>query len=285
MSNRIDKRRVAKSFSRAAKTYDDVATLQRTVADQLLHYIGQASSLVKGDSYNSSPFSDVDKCENHQQPRTVLDLGCGTGYATAKLQNIFPVTQLVSIDLAEGMLQHCRQTQGQNLQLVCADAEQLPFANASFDLLFSSLAIQWCQNTKQLFAEIARVLKPGGEAWISTLGPNTLYELRNAWRTVDDLPHVNSFDSAETLVRAARPYGRVDMQAEVEVLRYPHALTLVQELRSLGAHNVQSGMGQGLATKNYLRQMFSGYEPYRGDDGLLPASYEVFYIRLIRSQQ
>ena len=64
---------------------------------------------------------------------------------------------------------------------VRADAYSLPFRDGAFDLVFSSLMLQWCDDLDAVFAEIARVLRPGGLLLFSTFGPGTLAELREAW--------------------------------------------------------------------------------------------------------
>ncbi|MFC6669643.1 methyltransferase domain-containing protein [Marinobacterium aestuariivivens] len=134
----LDKHRIAESFSRAAVSYDDAAELQRQVGHRLLELIPPS------------------------EPGTLLDLGSGTGYFTPLLRSRFPGSTLISLDLAHGMLEYARRHRpGEGTAWVCGDAEQLPLASGSLDLVFSSLAIQWCEQPDRLFAEIARVLRPG----------------------------------------------------------------------------------------------------------------------------
>ncbi|HEY5718501.1 MAG TPA: methyltransferase domain-containing protein, partial [Motiliproteus sp.] len=167
-----DKEQVASSFSRAASSYDSVAALQRRIGHQLLAYSA-------GD----------------WQGR-LLDLGSGTGYFTRILAEQPAVEKLVALDLAEGMLQFAREQRGHDkIRWLCADAEALPLADNSLDGVFTSLAIQWCDDSEGLFTELQRVLKPGALLAFATLGPRTLWELRAAWSQVDDFVHVNGFQS------------------------------------------------------------------------------------------
>lgn len=255
-----DKRLVAQSFSRAAATYDSVASLQRAVADRLLQWLPSVSAQV------------------------VLDLGSGTGYATAQLRQRYPQAQLVSLDLAEGMLRFARQRQPRAHHFVCGDAEALPLADSSVDLIFSSLALQWCQQPKRLFAELARVLKPGGRVLIATLGPATLHELRRAWAAVDADRHVNDFVPLAALEAAAEGLLRERQQRELRVLEYERMGALMHELRALGAHNVNPRRQQGLAGPARLRILTRAYDRQRLDNGQLPASYEVYYLDWSREQ-
>ncbi len=139
----------------------------------------------------------------------ILDLGAGTGQGTLGLAKQYPEACIVAMDLAEQMLKKNRDkiasqkglvqrvktlfNSNQRHQFVCADAEQLPFADASVDLIFSNLTIQWCLDLPTLFNEFRRVLKPGGLLMFTTLGTETLNELRASWAEVSDKIHVNEF--------------------------------------------------------------------------------------------
>jgi malonyl-CoA O-methyltransferase len=161
---------------------------------------------------------------------------------------------------------------------VCGDAECLPLANQSVDLIFSNLALQWCWALDSVFAEFQRILKPGGLLTFTTLGPDTLKELRAAWSSVDNYQHVNPFmdmhDIGDGLIRA----GLIEPVMDVEryTLTYPDVYKLMHDLKMLGAQTVGSGRQDGLMGKKRQQRMVQGYELFRGEDGL-PASFEVIY--------
>lgn len=252
----LDKRKVAQSFSRAAHTYDAVATLQREVGQHLLQQIPP-----------------------NLTPQCALDLGCGTGFFSRRLRQQFPSAELIGVDIAQGMLEFSRNSHGDLAKWLCGDAEQLPFADASIDLIFSSLAIQWCTATDRLFAELRRVLTPGGFGVLATLGPATLHELRHAWQQVDGYVHVNQFESAERMQAAISTAGLhlKDWQTQQRQLRYERLVDLTRELKALGAHNVNVGKPGGLTGRKKIEAFKHAYEQCRCD-GLLPASYEIFYV-------
>ena len=158
------------------------------------------------------------------------------------------------------------------------DAEALPLASASIDLVFSSLALQWCYRLPLLFAEIARVLAPGGKCVFTSLGPGTLSELRRAWAQVDAHQHVNTFLPAPDLEQAARATAGIDLQLEVceYQLTYARVRDLLGELKAIGAHNMNSDRRAGLAGRRALEGMLRAYERERRD-GVLPATYEVYF--------
>jgi malonyl-CoA O-methyltransferase len=258
----LDKRKVAHSFSRAAHTYDSVANLQRAVGGQLLDNLPTPDSVAR-----------------------VLDLGCGTGFFSDILVERFPQADIIGLDIAEGMLGFARNQHASTVQWLCGDAENLPLQSASVDVIFSSLAIQWCENLPGLFRELQRVLTPGGKIIVSTLGPATLHELKNAWQTVDGYVHVNRFQAAQA-VRAALTAAGLQLdhwQQENRELAFERLVELTRELKALGAHNINRGQPGGLTGRAKIEALKQAYEKFRRND-YLPATYEVFYVVASRPQ-
>lgn len=255
----LDKSKVRKNFDAAASAYDTVAKLQQHVAAELL-----------------------DRMEVMRlAPKTILDLGSGTGRSSQHLGTRFPRADLVQVDIASQMLCHARQIQGlspRKLSFLCADAEQIPLADNSVDLVFSSLMLQWCQEPEQVFAELKRIIRPGGLFIFSTLGPDTLYELRESWAAVDDGVHVNAFMDMHVVGDSLLHAGFVDPVVEVDetIVTYDSGRGLMMDLKGLGATNVVSNRRPGLTGKKRLSNMLREYETYRRD-GKLPATYEVVY--------
>jgi len=162
---------------------------------------------------------------------------------------------------------------------VRADAYTLPFRDGAFDVVFSSLMLQWCDDLDGVFAEIARVLKPGGVLLFSTFGPGTLAELRDAWGA-SDAPgnHVNHFFDPHALGSALMHAGLSEPVLDVDrtVIGYPDVLTLMRELKAIGAHNVTAGRARGLTGRKRLAAMTQAYETLRRE-GNLPATYEIIH--------
>ena len=259
---RLDRPEVRASFDRASASYEEAAVLQARVADELLSRL--------------EPFSF--------SPGIVLDLGAGTGRMTGALKRRYRSALVVALDLSPCMLHEAKRHQQlfRRFERVCGDAMRLPVADASVDVVVSSLMLQWCDPPDPAFAEIRRVLKPDGFFAFSTLGPDTLGELRSAWAEADGDPyaynHVNHFtdmhDVGDALVRAglSEPVLDVDRMQ----LTYPDALALMRDLKAIGAHNVTAGRPRGLLGRARLQRMQDAYETFRRD-GRLPATYEVVY--------
>lgn len=253
----LDKKKVAQSFSRAAATYDSVAQLQRDIGTQLFSALPNALSAQS----------------------TLLDIGSGTGFFTRQLAAQYRESHIIGLDIAEGMLRYS-SVQQDGINWLCADAESLPLANNSVDVIFSSLAIQWCNNLPQLMAELARVLKPGGHVHIATLGPDTLHELKSAWQQVDNYVHVNRFQSSHNLVAALQSAQLTldEVKQENRTLYYDRLNELTRELKALGAHNINSGKPEGLTGRARMLAFKTAYEQFRSAQGL-PANYDVIYLK------
>ncbi len=263
---RLDKRRIARSFSRAAASYDSHAQLQRDIGQKLLA---------------AMPDMKAGQC--------ILDLGSGTGYFTRQLLDACPESthpdsfadsQVLGLDLAEGMLKYSAG-QPSAVHWLCADAESLPLADHSLDVVFSSLAIQWCENLTELFSELKRVLRPGACAYIATLGPETLSELRQAWSSVDSYTHVNDFAELAEITKACFDADlSLSVDEQRKILTYPTLRELTADLKGIGAHNVNKGELTGLSSRARIEAFRAAYEAFRDDKGLLPASYQVYYLTI-----
>jgi len=255
---RIDKARTRRAFERCADRYDEAAVLQREIGDRMLERL-ELVRLV---------------------PRVVLDLGCGTGHASAALLRRYPKARVIALDFAHSMLLRARRrgTWLRRPRCVCGDAERLPLADGVVDLIYSNATLQWCNDLDASFRELLRVLAPGGLLMFTTFGPDTLKELRAAWSRADGHNHVGAFpdmhDVGDSLMRAR--FADPVMDVEWLTLTYPEVRGLMQDLKALGAHNATRGRGRGLTGKGHLAAMTRAYEAFRVD-GRLPATYEVVY--------
>jgi malonyl-CoA O-methyltransferase len=214
-------------------------------------------------------------------PECVLDLGAGTGHATRALKRRFARAQVVAVDIAPGMLERARLQSRwlRRFERVRADAYALPFATGAFDLVYSNLMLQWCDDLDAVFAEISRVLKPGGLLLFSTFGPGTLAELRDSWASSGDARnHVNHFFDPHALGSALMhaSLGEPVLDVDRIVTGYADVMSLMRELKAIGAHNVTKGRARGLTGRRRLAAMTRAYETLRRD-GKLPATWEVIH--------
>lgn len=157
-----------------------------------------------------------------------------------------------------------------------ADAEQLPFASACFDMVFSSLALQWCEDLSLPLSEIRRVLKPDGQAFLSTLLDGSLFELEQAWRSVDHHRHINQFISINQVKIALAQAGCSQHHLDLAAITvwYETAFMLMRDLKGIGANHV-SGRSTGLISRRTLAKVELAYQSFRNQQGLVPATYQV----------
>lgn len=256
------KQRVRDDFAKAAASYDSAAVLQHEVCERTLERV------------------DMLKL----RPRLVLDIGTATGRSLKGLASRFPDSSMVACDLALPMLLWCRRHQdpGCTGALVCNDAEQLPFADGSVDLIFSSSTFQWCVDLSRVFSECMRVLRVDGVLIFSTFGPDTLHQLRDSFARLDDYRHVHEFVDMHhigDLLLAGR-FADPVVDMEMIDIQYQSLSQLLQDLKSTGSRG-KFGPAQptasGLMGRQKYRSLMQAYEDYRQDDGMLPASYEVIY--------
>ncbi|MDP2786698.1 MAG: malonyl-ACP O-methyltransferase BioC [Pseudomonadota bacterium] len=265
------KRAIRFSFQRAADRYDEAAFLQQEVARRLDDHL---------DGVRISP-------------QRILDAGCGTGFGTSLLRTRYPRADVVGLDLAEAMLHQAAARQRGSVweklrarlmphvphfSSLCGDMEQLPLARASFDMAWSSLALQWVGDLSASFKEMHRVLQPGGLFIFASFGPDTLQELRAASAGVDGHQHVNRFidmhDVGDALVHAG--FSNPVMEMERITLTYADLPALLRDLKAIGAHTVLEGRREGLMGKAAWQKLLLNYEAFRRGDRL-PATYEVVY--------
>jgi malonyl-CoA O-methyltransferase len=255
---RLDRTAVRRAFDAASGGYDASAALQQEVGDRLLDRLDLVSV----------------------NPQVILDAGCGTGRNALALIRRYARCTVIGLDLSEGMLRQARRrrTWLRSPRPVCADAARLPLGDASVNLLFSNLMLQWCDDLDAVFAEFRRVLRPAGLLTFSTFGPDTLRELRQAWSETDGHVHVSRFldmhDIGDALVRA----GLAEPVMDVDYFRltYDDVTDLMRDLKAIGASNATAGRSRGLTGRRRLDAVRAAYEQFR-QEGRLPATWEVVY--------
>lgn len=260
----IDKKQMRRAFSRAAADYDAAAVMQHEVCARMLERL------------------DYIKL----QPARILDAGSGTGWGSRQLAQRYPNAQVVSLDIALGMLQFARGHdswwktlfRGTRQMQVCGDIEALPLAANSVEMVWSNLAAQWFNDLPSAFVELHRVLKVEGLLMFSTFGPDTLKELRQAFHGVDHHNHLNRFTDMHDIGDMLSDSGFAEpvMDMEYLTLTYDDVRGILHDLKCIGAHNATAGRGQGLMGKNAWARLLENYERLRRD-GKLPATYEVIY--------
>lgn len=251
-----DKTRVARQFGRAAQSYTAHDRLQRQVAAVLMNrLVGQSGALV--------------------------DIGCGPAHHAAALQNY--TEHYVGVDLATAMLEQAqRQTRAGHW--VLADMEQLPFATASVNTLFSNLAMQWGNDLPGLLREWLRVLKPGGQLLASTVLPGSMWPLGKCFEALDGEPHHNHWPSYRALREALTELNSgLTLTEQIFVLSYDTVLQMLRELKGIGANYTVRGSHGLRYRRERFEQLETIMESYRTSAGKLELHWNIGLISGFKS--
>jgi malonyl-CoA O-methyltransferase len=288
-----DSRLLRRIFDRRAATFDEVAFLPREIAQRMrerLDYI-------------------------KMNPASVLDVGCGPGEDLPGLRQRFPEAPVFGTDLSHAMLQRAlhhdagdtswrrflpasigRALGARGPRFAQADFAALPFAHGAFELLWSNLALHWHPRPDLVFGEWQRVLKVNGLLMFSTLGPDTLKELRGAWAEVEAahgvparkhvIDFVDMHDLGDMLVENGFEIPVMDQ--ETITVTYRSAAKLLADVRRWGAYPFERGEREaeaGPVSRRLYRALLAALEARRRKDGsegdaeggTIPLTFEIIY--------
>ncbi len=277
-----DSRRLRKIFDRRAATFDDVAFLPREIAQRMrerLDYI-------------------------KVNPAQVLDAGCGAGDDLPALRERFPEAPVFGADLSRAMLARAVQhdatdtswrrflpaSLGKALgsrgpRFAQADFSALPFASGAFEFVWSNLALHWHSRPDLVFPEWQRVLKVNGLLMFSTLGPDTLKELRGAYAEIEAAHGVNTHkhvidfvdmhDLGDMLVESGFEIPVMDQ--ETLTITYKSPESLLADVRRWGAYPFRRETSPGVASRRMRKALLAALEARRRADGTIPLTFEVIY--------
>ncbi len=257
MKNKIDKSQVRQHFSSHAEEYDRYARIQQKVAEQLAARLST----------------------EEQVWGNALEIGCGTGMLSRQVLNRQPGLSLVLSDLAHGMSRHVQQL-FPTCPVCDTDAVALPFLSNRFDLVLSSSVYQWLNDLPRAFAEVARVLTPGGKFAVALFGGKTLFELRTAHQHAlgKRQSHGQTFPDLNQVAAAAGLFDIEFLSTEFEVEWHATVPQLLKNLKRIGAQNASQGRPQGLASRQVMQRMIDYYHQEYATEKGIPATYEVIYL-------
>lgn len=241
-------------FVRAAASYDEVAVLAREVSLRMTARL----DFVK------------------LSPARVADIGCATGDGIRALQARYPQALPLAIDYAPAMLAEVMRhvpwmdrLRRRAPRCIAGDVRALPLKGGSLGLAWSNLMLHWLDDPLPAFGELQRVLEVGGLLMFSTLGPDTLKELRAAGATTLRRFH-DMHDLGDMLVAAGFADPVMDME-RIE-LAYASPRGLLRDQRLLG---VRDGLLGPMGFREG-RCVFRAWQAaFR--DGRLPATFEIVY--------
>ncbi|MCJ2180379.1 methyltransferase [Novosphingobium album (ex Hu et al. 2023)] len=245
--------RIARAFA-GAQDYDRNARVQRDAARALAERI-----------------ATLDLPENPH----VLEIGCGTGFLTQALGEAGVGGEWLVTDLAPDMLDRCRARLGgtPRHRFAVLDGEHGTPEGGPFDLICSSLALQWFENAPAALARMAGWLAPGGHCVVTTLGPGSFAEWRAAHEALGLEPGTPAFAPVE----AFATLGPESLTVENRIEHHESARAFLLAVKAIGAGTAQPGH-RPLSPRE-LRNVMATFER-----GGCKVTYEVVTCHLHRAR-
>ena len=257
---RLERRAARRRFDRAAAGYADAARLEAEVGARMLERLDYVRIA----------------------PQRILDAGAGTAREARRLVERYREARVVALDFSLAMLRQSQRGGGFLSQLfgrplplpLCGDFEHLPLAGGSVGLVWSNMALHWLEEPLDALREFHRVLARDGLVMFSTLGPDTLKELRAATGGQRVHHFMDMHDLGDRLVTAGFSAPVMDM--EVITVTYPNVDAFLAELRATGQTGARADRPRGLAGRGFLARLQASLRA-QSPGNRLPATFELVY--------
>ena len=255
-----DQPRVQARFNRIAATYECADFFAQTSSERMLERL--------------------DYLKIH--PKWILDVGCGTGRDLHLLSAHFNQAKLIGVDFSQNMLIQLSSRPGWRARLqdylfkshspryaVAAKAENLPLAPESMDLIWSNLLLPWVEDIPTLFSDWQNTLSPQGVVMFSSLGPDSLKELRIAFGE-QHANHIHNFYDMHDLGDMLLHSGFADPVMDVEWvnIQYENISTLWQDLKACGAVNALPHRPKGLMNRQKWQKILDTLHAQQTEKGI-----------------
>lgn len=259
----INKTQVCRHFSKMSKSYNDYAVVQKKMAHSLEQLVKKTGPL-----------------HNH-----ILEIGCGTGFFTQKLAQLYPNAHIIATDISPDMLTVAKNNLSNftNISYELQDGENLNLTG-QFDLIISNAAFQWFQDYHQAFNQFYNCLQPGGYLLYATFGNDTFSELHTSFEAAHQALEINSpihhgpaFISINKLADIAQQIGFVSAHHETFYKEYfPTVKDFLTSVKKVGANNASHAKNISI-NRNLIFTMMNYYEQHFTQDKQIFATYHAIY--------
>lgn len=263
---------VQRQFNQSAEgSYDIHADVQRTMAAQLV------KSLIKWPN------------KGNAAELKILEIGCGTGNLTELLLNQWPDASITALDIAPAMIkaaeQRFKSNKSADIHFLQADVEMWAAEASldSFDLIVSNACFQWLSHPRQTLCHLKRILRKKGSLVFTTFGPETFYELHQAFTEVyyangmEPQRHGLSVLSPNQWRAALKEAGFSSIYSQQEILKetYASPKDFLQSVKAMGASTSEAIQLGGLSYRRLFTEMYKVYEEKFSNQNGVEATYEV----------
>ena len=249
---------VDKSFSNAAVTYDFWAKPQKIIAQRL-----------------------VELLPTEREYKKVIDLGCGTGNVIEQLLTYYPNSEVIGIDIAHGMIEHCMKRWKNTGEIKFFRDDISSFKpELKYDLIISSCAFQWIGEFYDVIKNLMFSLKNDGCLAIAVPIEGSFFELQESYRTLfgRSMPGLK-YKPKEYYTGIAAKYDMDLCVTEVETVHGCFkGLDVLKYFKKIGATFQYSKGYSPLRLKDIHRLLTYYKKTYGLHNGLLPVTHKVLYL-------
>lgn len=258
----INKEQVCRHFGKMSKSYNDYAVVQKKMAYSLQQLAQKTGTFQR-----------------------ILEIGCGTGFFTKLLAQLYPHAQIIATDLSPDMLTIAKANLSTytNISYELQDGENLQIAG-QFDLIISNAAFQWFHDYHQAFRQFYNHLQPGGYLLYATLGSDTFQELHTSFKAARqslDIKasghHGPTFISINTLADIGQQLGfNSKRHEEFHKEYFPTTKDFLTSVKKIGANNASHSTNI-VINRNLMLSMVQYYEQNFKLNEQVFATYHAIY--------
>ncbi len=242
------KAQIGAAFAAAAQRYDEGAHVQRLVASRLAALASREAIAADAD---------------------ILEIGCGTGFLTREIRNIWAKATITATDLAPDMIAAtARHALG--ARLLVMDGEAPALGEERFDLILSSLTFQWFDDLPRALKQLHALLKQGGLLCFATMGAQSFASWSEAHEKAGLSAGLPSYPSLAQLAAMLAQFPQMQVNEESIALPEQGGKALIRHFRNIGAHVPRPGY-QSLAPAA-LRRVIALFDASGGT-----SSYHILY--------
>lgn len=253
-------RKIAESFGSSVTDYNEHATVQKEVANRLI------ASL--------KPWRDI------LPPGPILEVGCGTGFVTNGIVDLYPKREKIITDLSEEMVDFCRDRfqSAENISFQQLDAEQLQTEEPKYGMTVCGFAAQWFKDPALTLGKLMEATRPGGLLLASFPGNESFPEWKKCCEdlglpfTGNDLP-----DTEEIVIKMSTGPVQVDYYEDTVTESYPSALHFFRHLKNIGAGTHRKGRS---LTPSEMKMLIRHWDSQNEED--ITVSYHVVFLAVKR---